>query len=215
MKFSELKNRSVAVGLFGVSYKESYDHWMGWKTRVDWRRSNYKDTVLSLLLSGGNKVCHYLATYTHELVDELVCDFSPKKKMFGEFGDCENFIGRHRRFGEVLDLFDEDHDYYIITRFDLCFSMDALSECEIKEGAINVTSKHSAGEDRDMICDNFYVFDRASLEGFKNFIKGLKESELSNLYSLVLDRYENSPEFSFLLDGSYYSHNCPLWGIVR
>jgi hypothetical protein len=186
---------------------------MGWKTHINWSNSNYRDTILKTLYSNGNSVDHYMSTYGHEREEELIRDFNPKKYIIKKFDNsCKSRL-RHERFKEVLDLFDENYDYYIMTRFDLEFSMECLRRCEIKQGSINVTSKHGLGEDRELVCDNFYLFERESLLGFRKFIGELPK--IDDFYSLRLHRYENSPEFSFLIEGSYYSHNCPLWRIVR
>ena len=60
--FSEVKDKKIAVGLFGMSYKENYKHWMGWVANVDWKVSNYKDTVLKLLNESNNQVDHFFPT---------------------------------------------------------------------------------------------------------------------------------------------------------
>jgi len=212
---SQIQNKNIAVGLFGISYQNNYHHWMGWKTNPDWRKTNYKDSLNRLLIENNNNIEHFLSTYHHELENELLLDFNPTKYKFNNFEKGSWVYYRHLRFQEVLNLFSDIFDYYIVTRFDLSFNYDILYNCKISDYTINVTSKHGVGEDTELQCDYFYMFDRTMLQVFRDFIINLPQDNGDICYYHKLHRYDNTPTFSYMIDGSYYSHNCPVWHIVR
>jgi hypothetical protein len=210
-----IKNQNIAVGLFGISYKKDYNHWMGWKTNPDWRKTNYRNTLHKILKDNNNNVDHFLSTYHHEDEEELLSDFKPKSYILNNFDSGSSVYNRHCRFKETLNLFDANYDYYIMTRFDLSFIIEELSRCQVESESINVTSKHSLGEDTEVLCDSFYIFDNSMLESFRIFINNLPPDNQDIGYYHKLHRYPNSPKFSYMIDGSYYSHNCPVWKFVR
>lgn len=211
----DIKNQNIAVGLFGISYKKDHNHWMGWKTNPDWRKSNYKNTLHKILKDNNNNVDHFLSTYHHEIEEELLHDFNPKAHILNNFASGSWIYNRHCRFKEILNLFDTNYDYYIMTRFDISFIIEELSRCQVDSESINVTSKHGMGDDRELLCDCFYIFNRSMLESFRIFINNLPEDNGDIAYYHKLHRYLNSPNFSYMINGSYYSHNCPVWRLVR
>jgi hypothetical protein len=210
-----IKNQNIAVGLFGISYKKDYNHWMGWKTNPDWRKTNYRNTLHKILKDNNNNIDHFLSTYHHEDEEELLSDFKPKSYILNNFDSGSWVYNRHCRFKETLNLFDANYDYYIMTRFDLSFIIEELSRCQVESESINVTSKHGIGADTEVLCDSFYIFDNSMLESFRIFINNLPPDNQDIGYYHKLHRYPNSPKFSYMIDGSYYSHNCPVWKFVR
>lgn len=212
---SDIQNKNIAIGFFGISYKNNYNHWMGWKTNPDWRNTNYKSSLYKLLVKNNNNIKHFLSTYQHDLENELLSDFNPQAYKLNNFQEGSWVYYRHCRFKEVLNLFPDYFDYYIMTRFDLSFNYDNLFNCKISDSSINVTSKHGVGEDIDLQCDYFYMFDQTMLEIFKSFINTLPPDNGDICYYHKLHRLKNAPRFSYMIDGSYYSHNCPIWRIVR
>ena len=200
LQLSQIKNKNIAVGFFGISYMKSYKHWMGWETNPDWRKTNYKETLYNILLNSNNNIDHYLSTYHNDLENELLSYFNPINCKLNDF---------------ILNIFQNHYDYYIMTRFDLSFDYDVLSMCNIKNSAINVTSKHGYGTDTELLCDYFYIFDNSMLKPFTVFIENLPPDNGDLCYYHKLHRYENSPTFAYMIEGSYYSHNCPLWKITR
>lgn len=221
MKFCEIKDKNIAVGMYGISYLPDYKHWMKqWKPSVDWRNSNYNDTLLKILTENKNTIHHYFSTYHSEIEKELLADFHPVNYKFTDY-TCNRENGswaldRHSRLKETLNMFTEGcHDYYILTRFDLYFSCDHLSRCEVKESRLNVTSKHTHGNDTECICDNLYIFDKSVLSPFRSFVETLRPKKGDFSYYHKMHRLDNCPEISCMIDGSYYSHNCPVWKIKR
>lgn len=219
MRLDEIKNKRVAVGLFGISYKQSYKHWMGWITNVDWRTTNYRTSLLKLLTDSGNTVDHYFSTYHNQMADELIDELKPKACKFSVFDDNQEkdtrVFDRHSRFKETLNLFKDDYDYYVMTRFDLSFDYNELTGCKVANSSINITSKHGSGSNNELICDFFYIFDNSMLGTFREFIGRLPPDNGDIGYYHKLHTYENGPKFSFMIDGMYYSHNCPVWSIIR
>jgi hypothetical protein len=215
IKIKEIKNTDIAIGFFGISYMENYNHWMNWKTNPDWRKTNYKDTLYKILSDSNNKINHFFSTYYSKLENELLKDLSPKAYKFNEFTDNSWVNSRHNRFKETLDLFTEEYEYYILTRFDLSFKQKELIECNICKKHINVTSKHGYGTNTELLCDYFYIFDNSMLNIFKTFIHNLPPDNGDYAYYHKLHTYKNAPNFSYMIEGSYYSHNCPVWTIIR
>lgn len=211
----DIKNQNIAIGLFGISYQNDYNHWMGWKTNPDWRKTNYKNTLYKVLIENDNKIDHFLSTYHNSAENELLSDFKPKAYKLNDFAAGSWVYYRHCRFKETLYLFDSTYEYYIMTRFDMSFIMDGLSRCKIENESINVTSKHGYGEDTELSCDYFYIFDKSMLDTFRIFIDNLPPDNGDFCYYHKLHRYANCPKFSYMIDGSYYSHNCPVWTLIR
>lgn len=219
MKLEDIRNKRIAVGFFGISHKQSYKHWMGWITNIDWRTTNYRESLLRVLLDRNNEVDHYFSTYYNDTSDELINTLKPYACKFSVFNDNKEkdtrVFDRHSRFKETLNLFKDDYDYYIMTRFDLSFNHDNLLGCNIQNSSINITSKHGSGSNKELICDFFYAFDNSMLKTFRKFIDGLPPDNGDIGYYHKLHTYKNGPAFSFMIDGIYYSHNCPVWSIIR
>ena len=214
--FSEVKDKKIAVGLFGMSYKENYNHWMGWKTNIDWKVSNYKETVFRLLAESNNKIDHFFSTYDSERNDELLSDFNPIKYKFTPLGannptSKKPAVPRNRRFRETIDLIPSHYDYYLITRFDLGFSEEYLLQAEIDDNSINVSSIWCAGNECNDVCDNFYIISNNYFTTFKDFVHSIPEATCYH----TIHRMDNSPKFSFMIEGEYYSHTCPMYQSLR
>lgn len=214
--FLEIKNKKIAAGLFGIHYKEGYNHWMGWVTNIDWKTSNYKDTVLKLLNESGNRVDHYFSTYESPKSGDLLLDFTPIKYKFTPFGSNKPTnktpsVFRHNRFKETLNLIPEGYDYYLITRFDLKFSPEHLLQAEVNDDAVNVSSRWCSGDKCDDVCDNFYIISNRYFNIFKDFINNIPEHTCYH----TINRMDNKPEISFMIEGEYYSHTCPMYQTLR
>jgi hypothetical protein len=215
INLQNLKNSNIAVGFFGISYLKEYNHWMSWKTNPDWRKSNYKTTLYEILAERNNKIDHYFSTYHHELEQELIDFYRPKNYLFNEFENGKRGISRHKRFTETIGLFENNYDYYIMTRFDIYFKYEQLLNCNISNSSINVTSKHGCGNDMNLLCDSFYFFNNSMLDIFKCFLENIEVGEEEGFAYHILHRKPNAPDFSYMIEGSYYSHNCPVWTIIR
>ena len=218
MKLCEIKDKRIAIGMYGISYLPEYNHWMNWKCKIDWRNGNYKDTMHDIL-SKSNKVDHYLSTYHSDLENELLSDFSPVGYKFTDYTCSKDnktwVLDKHNRIKEILGLFNDSYDYYIITRFDLDFSYDQLVKCNISNSSINVTSKHGCGKDKELICDSLYIFDNSMFNSFKSLIHDTTPKGNDHWYYHNLHRQKKCPKISYMIEGSYYSHNSPVWKIKR
>ena len=213
-KFQNIINTNIAIGLFGISYMENYNHWMNWKTNPDWRKTNYKTTLYKTLSDQSNNIDHYFSTYYNPLENDLIAFFNPIKYQLNDFIDKEWAASRHERFKEVLNFFPDTYEYYIMTRFDLSFDPNVLLNSNIDTSSINVTSRHWYGEE-EVLCDYFYIFHISMLNTFKNFINNIPPADKDLCYYHRLHKHNNAPKFSYMIDGIYYSHNCPLWNIIR
>ena len=221
MKLSDIQNKKIAVGLYGISYRQNYQHWMGWVTNIDWRKANVHTELVPFLKEKNNvQVC--INTYHSPFDSELVKDFDSKTYVFKNFKcnkeDKTWVRDKHLRFKETLDLLQyaySDYDYFVITRFDFMFNMDYFKNGNIDDECINVTAKWCVGESCDFIDDCFYIFNRKMFKEFKKLIFSLPEDRGDIAYYHKLHTYPMSPKFSFLIDGAYWSHTCPALQVVR
>ena len=161
MKFSDIQNKKIACGLFGISYRSNYKHWMGWNTNIDWRKAN-THTKLIPFMREHNDVDVFFSTYNNEMNESIISDFGPKSYIFNDFV-CNNknktwVSDKHKRFKETVVLLDEhkdDYDYFVITRFDFNFNMNYFRNGKIDNECINVTAKWCVGDDCKFIDDCF------------------------------------------------------------
>tara|TARA_Y100001937_G_C7125438_1_gene334675 strand:+ start:1585 stop:2268 length:684 start_codon:yes stop_codon:yes gene_type:complete len=220
--FEECKNKKVALCYFGISYKENYDHWMEtWFNGVDWRESNYKQTLDVYLENSGHDVDVFLSTYNSPLNEELVRDLKPKKTKFNDFVERDPAVEsdsrrysqsfRNYRFKEVLNLVPpNEYDFVILTRFDLMFK-EALGTIVVDPEAVNVSSVMCMGENCILVCDNFYIIPSSIHNEFVKFVNELPDNSDSHLWH----KEKSSLKFSYMIEGEYCSHNHPIYRINR
>tara|TARA_Y100000004_G_C8950856_1_gene428474 strand:+ start:2403 stop:3071 length:669 start_codon:yes stop_codon:yes gene_type:complete len=221
MILSDIKNKKIAVGLFGISYRQNYQHWMGWNTNIDWRKANTHSALIPFFAEK-NEVDTYITTYHSDLDLDLLRDFSPKSYIFNDF-QCNKaektwVRDKHLRFKETLWLLNRSkiaYDYYVITRFDFDFRMNYFRNGKFDHEAINVTAQWCVGEDCSFVDDCFFIFHKSMLPSFTRLIESLPPDNGDIAYYHKLHKYPNSPKFSFLIDGSYWSHTCPALQVVR
>ncbi len=205
--------KRVAVGLFGVHYVEILNHWMGWKTNVD-----YKKTLLNNhnMLFDRFDCTFYSSTYFSEKINELILDYDFKKlklsKINNEFlGVHESNSRRNTIFIDTLKLILEDYvhyEYVLLTRYDLNF-FDSPFDFNVNYNKINVICKSKSGNISNLIDDNFYFMPMDTFYYFYDSISKLPLMNTSHEYNKVLDG------INYIIDGDYYSHEIPIYNIVR
>ena len=158
----------LAIGLFGISYKENYEHWRLGRVTIDYRKSleNYRKYLFEYFESLGYQIDVYLATYDSKMINQLKHDYQPKEVRLIEHlyatGDLwyNLLVGRQSRHNcikaclEMIINSQQAYDHILLTRFDLIFCKP-LSSVSIDCNALNIVS---ILESREVICDNFYLF---------------------------------------------------------
>jgi len=139
------------------------------------------------------------------------------------------FIQRNRRFKEVINLVPKDeYDFIIMIRFDLHL-LEQLAIIDVDTQSLNVSSRWCNGEHcfddqgrPQQICDNFYIIPKGVVEDFVNFIESIPDDySYHHLHQDVDDKNNHHrqstdcPDINFMIEGNYWSHTCPVYGIMR
>jgi len=74
---------------------------------------------------------------------------------------------------------------------------------------INVFCKSKSGNNDSLIDDNFYLLPFSELKIFYKKILNLDETIWAHEYNKFIDN------FNYLIDGSYYSHEIPVYKLHR
>ena len=74
---------------------------------------------------------------------------------------------------------------------------------------INVICKAKCGDDDTIIDDNFYFMPYNKLEKFYNQINLIDEKMWAHEYNKYID------DINYLIDGKYYSHEIPVYNLLR
>lgn len=210
-----LKDKKVAVGLFGIHYQEQLQHWMGWITQVNYKRvfANNKRQLLDSFIPS-----FYSETYFSEKQEELVQDFKFKQIRFREVNntkaaDMETvFYTRNTIFTDTIKLILEDsekYDYVLLMRYDLRFRTFPLEY--VKFDKINLMCKTKWGDDENLVDDNFYFMPYSKLKMFYETITKIPLTISSHNYH----KHFNSEDVSYLVEGKFYSHEIPTYFIQR
>lgn len=206
---------NVAVGLFGIHYLENLNHWMGWKTNVDYRKTiiNNKEKIYDTL-----NCTFYSSTYFSPLIGSLINDYKPKLLKLREVNNIESkdirtsFTNRNSVFIDTLRLIVEDKtndcDFVLLTRYDLEFTSNPLN-ANVNYNKINFVCMTKWG-DNDTLCDdNFYFMSKDIAKSFYRIISRLPVDNSSHEYHKYIKQK------NFLLHGKYYSHEIPIYSIKR
>lgn len=158
--------RSVAVCLFGISYKEQYNHWNFGNKSIDYRFSleNYRKHIFSRM----NNYDVYYSTYDNDMISQMEKDFEMLNGKIEKNGVIEglglsSLLQRNEmilKFEQMLK--DKKYDWYLFTRFDLLFNFN-FDDFKYDTEKINVLATL---ESPDLICDNFYVVSHKKINDF-------------------------------------------------
>lgn len=199
---------NIAVGFFGIHYKEDYKHWMGWDIFVDWKKSlvNYSQNLLLKEYSYD----FYTSTYFTKKINELNGDYNFEKIQINNFvSDKNSHIHRNTRFIETLNLIqqsDKNYDFVMMTRFDLSFFNKPL-ETNINYEKMNVLNKTKWGDNHNLIDDNWYFFPYSKLQ--------VIIEKLKNNFTIHSHSWNDLIDVHTVDSNSYFSHENPYYKIVR
>ena len=171
---------NVCICFFGISYDDSYKHWIiSNPVSIDYRRSleNYEERIFSRIPNH----TVYFSTYDHELINDMQKDLHTKRGLISQDAiksglDISAISQRNRILSRTkLILEKTEYEWYIFTRFDLQFNfnIDDLSPVEDK---INVLVSL---EQSHLLCDNFYIIHRSQLPFFYECLNARNVSSLN------------------------------------
>jgi len=230
----------VALGLFGISHKESNVNWLRWwlKYDIDYRKcvDNYKKYLFDHFKSEGFDVSTYISTYKSETYEDLQTDlmkqYNPKfiSMVDYQIQTPTNNLARNIIFSRLCHTIlnqEESADLVLLTRFDMNF-LQSLNKVRIDWNKINVVHETDMAGDYD---DNFYLM---SWETFKRFV------EVTDKYGVGgfpqqstwhLNGHDDCLSFHYLkphlekefgvgcintmIDGNYMAGHSPFMNFVR
>ena len=200
----------LAIGLFGIHYISKLNHWMGWKNRVDYRKTY---TNQSNLIYSKFQTKYYSATYYSDIEKELLSNYNFSNISFANIDNSSSnsFIKRNTIFKNTVKLIldnDIDSDLVLLTRYDLRFK-GGFDLFNIDYNKINFLCGNRSGNDSDLVDDNFYIIPKPLLKYFYETINKAPENVSSHLYHKLFEDY------NFLINGWYYSHENPFYEITR
>jgi len=210
----------LAVGLFGIHYLEGINHWcFGEKSHtVDYRKTykNCKDNIYNCF-GTSTTIDYFSATYQSSISQELSKDYNFYRLHFEEIDNSnlkgdEKFIRRNRIFKKTIELMinsEYHYDFALITRYDMNMLVN-INSLSFDLDKINVFYKAKwDGYTDQLIDDNFYYMKYDKLIDFYNNVSSIQENISSHLWCNYLTNLH------MVIDGSYYSHESPIYYINR
>lgn len=201
--------------MFGIHYQEQLQHWMGWITKV-----NYKSVLQNNSTHLFSKFIptFFSATYFSPMVSELIEDFNfrtLKLKTVNNVGSNvleESFRIRNTIFLDTAQLIldsNETYDYVLLTRYDLFFKYSPLTTIDTDKITLLCRAKWGTAE--DLVDDNFYFMPYSKLKFFCEIVWNIPVTVSSHTY----EHYFPPTEFSYVVEGKFYSHEIPIYHIQR
>ena len=148
-----LKDKTIAVALFGVHYNKNYIHWFYNNIVIDFRL--YAKNI-KLFYNDFKTVDYYIATNHSDIENELYDYYKPNKIFFtNEKIKDKNVTSKILKIVQVLkciQLSNKKYNYVSLSRFDIYYMYDLIN---IDPSKMNIMS---ILEEESIICDNFYLF---------------------------------------------------------
>ena len=173
-------NKTLALLLFGISYRKIHHHrgkvhFTNYKKSLD----NYKEFIFNYFNKLGYKIDIYISTNQYEDKNEFINFLNTYRPVkYTTLPDAKptknnskvNILSRNEKLNSVIDIClneNKNYDLTLITRFDLLFK----KKFKILNFDLNKINISSILEKRDVICDNFYLFDYKYLKQFSDMVK--------------------------------------------
>jgi len=214
----------IAVGLFGIHYLKNLNHWMKSSTNPDYINTfeNNKQFLYNDLISSGHSVDFYSATYYSDKLLNLIKDYDFKRLSLQHMDNTSStgdllhisFRKRNRIFKKtlktIIDNDIKDYDLVIVTRYDVNL-LQPIMNLNIDYSKINFIHKSKWGSGSDLCDDNFYLMPYSKLQYFYDCIDKIDELKASHEYL----HHIPAEEINYMVDGSYYSHEYPIFNLHR
>lgn len=209
------QDKKIAVGLFGVHYQKELAHWMGWKPNVDYKTTieNNREALFN------NFNAHfYSSTYFSSVLNDLINDYKFEYLKLKHINNVKQnledaFFIRNSIFLDTINLIIESnhkYDYVLLMRYDMYFKQKSILDL-INPEKINFICRAKWGVNENLIDDNFYFMPYNKLLNFYCEISKIPKKISSHEYCNYID----NNEIHYLIDGKYYSHEIPIYSIMR
>lgn len=214
-----ITQKRMAVGLFGMSYREAYRHWNPKLPlqEIDYRRSidNYREKLFAPFERLGYTIDVFFATDNHALVDTIASDYSSTAHVVFGARTRNGHLARNVHVKNVLQLIDAQqrstdvtYDLVLITRFDLQWKID-VTDLPYQIDKFNVSMKCHVDTRVD---DNLFIFAGCRVRPFLDFTM----ATLPWCFHDLRDRLQHTVgEIVYLHPGLNDTWNNPLFSFVR
>lgn len=203
----------IGISLAGVSYTTS-------GKKRDFRKTyeNFFETVFNPL-AATHDVSVYTTTYPHELQDELLTAYKPKKHQFIPFE------GSHPRSTLIHGLClveEEELDFLICTRFDIKFNQK-VTDWNIDYTKFNFFFKEkSMWDSHKFVTDTLFAFPHSMLYDLTDAMQALcsdghyaPHTFMHHIYGYVLPRVGEENVHFIHGDEQALSHDNRFYELVR
>lgn len=234
--------KRVAIGLFGISYKENYEHWVSqdypkpYIFKIDFRNSihNFFARLVNPITQKGYKVDFFGSTYrTKGFTTSFYKKYYPFKDLYlmskaesEKYRDITELRNAH--YLKVLDMIlnsKQNYDFIVLTRWDLYF-LQSFSDLNIDYKKINISHKVQVNEWAD---DNFYIIPGEYLKKYRNFIEKWNNAQYIEQegwwedpgnrwiksHHKMVELLQNGIPIHYLEPGKIEVADSPIYNIVR
>lgn len=170
----------IAVGLFGLHYAESIQHWKHYFQSVNYRLT-YQNQKQYLYTAFRDSSCDfYSATYFSPILSTLIKDFnfSGLRLLQPNYNLALNgplFARRNLVFRQTLQLILDqpvEYDYVLITRYDLKFHLK-LNTLNFDLNKLNILGQAEWTPGVITCDDNFYFLPFSKLKEFNQLVRSI------------------------------------------
>jgi hypothetical protein len=203
----------IGISLTGVSYSTS-------GKRRDFRKTykNFFETVYNPLKEN-NDVSLYLTTYSHDLNDELLKSYSPKKCQYIPY---QNSHPRSTFMYGLCLVEEEDLDVLICTRFDIKFNQK-ITDLNVNYEKFNFLFKEKVTWDTDQfVTDNLFILPFRYFYDLADSIEELCKEELypphtfmHHIYRYIVKRLGEDNVHFIAGEEQGFSHDNRFYELVR
>ena len=206
----------LAFLVSGISYKDDYEHFSKHNFMISWKKSiqNYRENILSYFLERNYDIDTYLCTndLKPKMQESLLKDFNPKDYRFLSDKMCLCNFPRNARIKTVIEMCLNsgiEYDLVILTRFDLFFK-NKLQDNDIDPSVFNAVSTL---ENKEHMCDNFYIFPFKFLQNFLSIV----DENLHKLkhFHFIMNDIKQFSDIRFICDENKHINTLSFYNFVR
>lgn len=157
----KLKDKSIAICLFGIHYQDNYRHHRLGNININFQK--YTNNIKNLFKDFKTKD-YYIVTNNSPIQNKLYNNYDPKIILYTQGG-------RDHKVLTILKYLrdrDDKYDFVAISRIDIFYMIDLYNIDTEKINIISILEKP------DLICDNFYLFPYKYLDKMINIFQNIK-----------------------------------------
>lgn len=164
----KLKDKSIAICLFGIHYQDNYRHHRLGNININFQK--YTNNIKNLF-KDFKKNDYYIVTNNSPIQNKLYDNYNPKEILYTS-------KKRDSKILMILEYLKDSrniYDFIAISRIDIFYMIDLY---DIDMEKINIIS---ILEGPDLICDNFYLIPYKYLDTMINIFRNIKKYSTHNL----------------------------------